>query len=190
MSYSKKIKDAVKGSIVLKEKIIKSCLYDIEEAAAAVSSALAAGKKVILFGNGGSAADSQHIAAELVGRFKRDRRPLAAIALTTDTSSLTAVANDYGYNFVFARQLAALGSPGDVAICISTSGRSRSVIEAVMVARKIGIKTIALTGANGGALKSRCDISVVVPSSDTPRIQECHILIGHIICDIVEDGLF
>ena len=189
-SSAEKIQDDIRDAIEVKESLLRACVKDIEKACWAITSALEKGRKVILFGNGGSAADSQHIAAEFGGRFKKERRALPALALTTNTSSITAIANDYGYEVVFARQLAAFGAAGDVAICISTSGKSQSVIKAAKLARRLKMKTIALTGCDGGNLSKLCDISIIVPSYDTPRIQESHILIGHIICDIVENSLF
>jgi len=144
------------------------------------------GNKVLLFGNGGSAADAQHIAAELVGRFKLQRRALPAIALTTDTSILTALGNDYSFEWVFCRQVEALAQRGDIVIGISTSGNSPNVLKAIQCATDAGCRTIGLLGGTGGMLKSAVHIPVIVPSNDTPRIQECHILLGHIICDIVE----
>jgi len=149
-----------------------------------------AGKKVLLFGNGGSAADAQHIAAELVGKYYIDRRPLPAEALTVNTSSLTAIGNDYAFERIFARQVEALGNPGDVAIRISTSGNSPNVIEAIRAAKKKGMSTIGLTGAEGGRLKNEVDYCICVTSKDTPRIQEAHILIGHIWCELIERALF
>jgi len=149
------------------------------------------GKKVLLFGNGGSAADSQHIAAELVGSFYNRERPgIAALALTVNTSSLTAIANDYSYDDVFARQVEAFGQKGDVAIGLSTSGNSQNVIRAVKTAKARGLSTVSLTGKSGGLLKDEVDFCVRVPSDDTPRIQEAHILIGHILCEIIERELF
>jgi D-sedoheptulose 7-phosphate isomerase len=147
------------------------------------------GGKVILMGNGGSAADAQHIAAEFVGRYKKERKAFPAIAITTDSSIVTAIGNDYGSEKVFSRQVEAHGKIGDVVIGISTSGNSANVIEAVKTAREIGCFTFALLGNDGGQLKSLVDIPIVVESRDTPRIQECHILIGHIICDLVERGI-
>lgn len=149
--------------------------------------AIADGNKVLFCGNGGSAADSQHLAAELVGRFVKERRSLAAIALTTDTSILTAVANDYGYDEVFARQVEGLGRSGDVLIGISTSGNSKNIVKAVEMARSIGMHTIAFTGQGGGKLKEICDLTLAVPSNNTARIQEMHILAGHIVCELVEE---
>ncbi len=161
----------------------------IQAVADKVTDTLLHGGTILLMGNGGSAADSQHIAAELVGRFKRERRGLSAIALTTDTSILTAIANDYGVTRVFARQVEALARPGDCVFGISTSGNSVNIIEAFKVAREIGCTTIGLLGNDGGRMVSLCDSSIVVPSNDTPRIQECQILIGHIICDLAERGV-
>lgn len=147
------------------------------------------GNKIILFGNGGSAADAQHIAAELVGRFVADRRPIPAIALTTDTSALTSISNDYGFDHVFERQLAGLGTPGDVAIGISTSGNSPSVVHALEMARTMNITAAALTGGDGGALREIADPLLRIPSSETPLIQEMHILLGHLLCAAIEQGL-
>jgi len=163
----------------------------LERAVDLVAEALGAGRKLLLFGNGGSAADAQHLAAELVGRFQRERRPLPAIALTTDTSALTAIANDYGYDQVFARQVRALGARGDVALAISTSGRSPSVLRAVEVCRELGIETIGLTGGDGGTLAGLVDLCLrVSASTDAARIQETHILIGHVLCELVDRRLF
>jgi D-sedoheptulose 7-phosphate isomerase len=151
---------------------------------------LRAGGKVLLFGNGGSAADAQHIAAELVGRFVRDRDGLPAIALTTDTSALTAIANDFGYDDVFARQVRALGRAGDVAVALSTSGRSPSVLRAVDACKALGIRTIGLTGGDGGQLASAVDVALVVTASTaSARIQETHITIGHVLCELVDAAL-
>jgi len=161
----------------------------IEQIGTVLISAITSNKKVFICGNGGSAADAQHIAAELVGRFKKERRGLPAIALTTDTSIMTAVANDYGYEQVFARQIEALASAGDVLIGISTSGNSPNVVEAVKVARSIGVTTIGLTGGSGGTLKALCDETLIVPSDVTARIQEAHILVGHILCEMIDERL-
>lgn len=144
--------------------------------------------KLLLCGNGGSAADAQHIAAELVGRFAHARRGLPAIALTTDTSALTSIGNDFGFDHVFARQVEALARKGDILIGMSTSGNSRNVIEAVKVARKLGVTTIGLLGGSGGVLKDLVDHVLIVPSHDTPRIQECHMLIGHIWCAMIDEA--
>lgn len=148
------------------------------------------GKKVLLIGNGGSAADAQHLAAELVGRFKMERQSLPAMALTTNTSVLTALANDYGYENVFARQIEAFGNDGDVLIAISTSGRSPNVVKAAEAAHARGMIVIGLSGGDGGQLKAVSDIAIIVPSNNTPRIQEAHIVTGHILCDLVEKVLF
>jgi phosphoheptose isomerase len=161
----------------------------IADAADLVVASARAGGKVLLFGNGGSAADAQHVAAELVGRLTVDRPPIAAIALTTDTSALTAIANDYGYAHVFERQLRALGKPGDVAIAITTSGKSESIVHGVQAAREIGMRVVGLTGQKGIAFAASCDVGIVVPSTDTARIQECHITIGHMVCALVEADL-
>ena len=160
----------------------------IARAAALVRDAVLAGQKLLLCGNGGSAADAQHIAAELVGRYVLDRRPLAAIALTTDTSALTAIANDYGYEHVFARQIEALGAPGDVLIAITTSGTSKNVIAAVAAARARGMTVIGLTGGHGAAFAAACDAGIAVPSTVTARIQECHITIGHLLCEVIDEA--
>jgi D-sedoheptulose 7-phosphate isomerase len=145
------------------------------------------GKKILLFGNGGSAADAQHIAAELTGRYKTERGGLPGIALTTDTSALTAIGNDYGYDRVFDRQVEALANEGDMLIGISTSGNSGNVISALQLGRERGCKTVGLSGKGGGKMNSVCDVNVVVPSDNTPRIQEMHIMIGHIICQAIDD---
>ena len=161
---------------------------DIKKACETAVATLKAGGKILLCGNGGSAADAQHIAAELTGRYKTERGALAGIALTTDTSALTAIGNDYGYEFVFSRQLEALGREGDLLIAISTSGNSGNVVKALELARKIDIKTIGLSGRTGGAMNELCELNLVVPSNDTPRIQEMHIMIGHIICQAIDDA--
>ena len=165
---------------------------DLARAVDLVAVALGGGHKLLLFGNGGSAADAQHIAAELVGRVtSRERRGLPAIALTTDTSALTAIANDYGYDEVFARQVRALGRAGDAAIALSTSGNSESVLRAVAACRAQGIQVVGLTGGAGGALAGLVDVSLRVSASTlSPRIQETHILIGHVLCELVEQRLF
>ena len=170
----------IKATFALEASIKKAC-----ETAVAT---LKAGGKILLCGNGGSAADAQHIAAELTGRYKTERGALAGIALTTDSSALTAIGNDYGYEFVFSRQLEALGREGDLLIAISTSGNSGNVVKALELARKIGIKTIGLSGRTGGAMNELCELNLVVPSNDTPRIQEMHIMIGHIICQAIDDA--
>ncbi len=180
---------AIRRSIETKERVATECLDDIIQMVHMMASALKKGRKVIFFGNGGSAADAQHISAELVGKFKRIRPALRASALTTNTSILTAVGNDIGFDEIYLRQVQATLEPDDIAVGISTSGRSANVIKGVEEARRIGAKTIALTGSGGGQLASLCDHSVIVPSDDTQRIQECHIMIGHIVCELVEEAL-
>ncbi len=161
----------------------------IEKCADILAETISGGGKILLCGNGGSAADAQHIAAEFVGRFEKERRGLAAIALTTDTSALTAIANDYGFEKVYVRQIEALAREGDALVALSTSGNSPNVLAAVMAARKLGCKTIALTGANGKKLSSLCDSAILVPSSRTSRIQEGHNLIGHVLCEMVDEKI-
>lgn len=158
----------------------------IAQAGQRLRDCLHGGGKILLMGNGGSAADSQHIAAEIVGRYKRERRGMPAIALTTDTSILTSVGNDYGFNYVFSRQVEALATDKDVVIGISTSGNSANVVAGIEAARQIGAYTIGMTGSNGGKLAALCDLNFAMPSGDTPRIQEAHILLGHILCDLVD----
>ncbi|MDD5155630.1 MAG: D-sedoheptulose 7-phosphate isomerase [Candidatus Omnitrophica bacterium] len=185
-----KIRDIFLESIQVKEEILRSSLGQIVEITELAIDCLKRGGKVILFGNGGSASDSQHIAAELVGRFKKDRAGLPAIALTTNTSILTAVANDYGYEFVFAKQVEALAGKNDLVIGISTSGKAKNVACGIKQAKKMGLKTIALSGGDGGDLAKLADVSLLVPSNVTARIQEAHITIGHAVCEIIEQTLF
>jgi D-sedoheptulose 7-phosphate isomerase len=161
----------------------------VHEAADLIAASLAGGHKLMLCGNGGSAADSQHLAAEFTGRFIKDRVPLAAIALSTDSSALTCIANDYSFDEVFYRQLVGLGRAGDSLIAISTSGNSRNVIRAAEAARAVGIRTVGLLGRDGGKLRGLCDVAIVVPSPSTARIQEAHIFIGHTLCGLVEQTL-
>jgi len=161
----------------------------ISEAASKIVQSLSNGGALFWCGNGGSAADSQHLAAELVGRFKKDRKALRSIALTTDTSVLTCVANDYSYNDIFSRQLEALARSGDMLIAISTSGNSENVLRALRLAEGMGVKTIALLGKDGGQAKMLADQAIIIPSDSTARIQEAHILIGHILCDLIEQEL-
>ncbi|MCV6608566.1 MAG: D-sedoheptulose 7-phosphate isomerase [Campylobacterales bacterium] len=160
----------------------------IADASKVCVEALKRGNKILLFGNGGSAGDAQHIAAELTGRYKKERRGLPGIALTTDTSALTAIGNDYGYNRVFDRQVEALAVKGDVLIGISTSGNSENVISALNLGREIGCKTIGMSGKGGGKMNGFCDVDLIMPSDDTPRIQEMHIFVGHTICQIIDDA--
>jgi len=175
-------------SNVLKETLISINEY-IEEAADLIAKSIASGGTIFWCGNGGSAADSQHIAAEFVGRFKKDRKPLRSIALTTDSSILTCVANDYSFEEIFSRQINALGRSGDVLVAITTSGKSENIKQALVQARTMGIKTIGLLGKNGGECKNYADVSMIVPSDTTARIQEMHILIEHLLCEIVEHKL-
>ena len=179
-----------KESGEVKARFLKENLSKMLEVIKLVSQSFEGGSKLLLFGNGGSAADAQHIAAEFVNRYIIDRPPLPAIALTTDTSILTSVSNDSSFNEVFSKQIKALGKEGDVAVGISTSGNSQNMVKAFEVAKEMGIKTVALTGNDGGAMAKIADVSLVVPSGSTPRIQETHILIGHILCEMVEHQLF
>ena len=184
-----RIKDIFLESIRVKEQLLHNNIGQIIEIAEIVIDSLKKNGKLILFGNGGSASDSQHIAAELIGRFKKDRNALAAIALTTNTSILTSLANDYGYDIIFAKQIEALGQKNDVVMAISTSGKAKNVIAGVKQAKKMGLKTIALTGGDGGEIAKLADITLLVPSNITARIQEAHITIGHIICELIEQTL-
>jgi D-sedoheptulose 7-phosphate isomerase len=179
----------IESSIEVHSRLLQECLPAITVAADALIAAYRSGHKAIFFGNGGSAADAQHLAAEFLGRYLRERRPLPALALHANTSAVTAIANDYGYEHIFSRQIEALAVPGDVAVGISTSGNSPSVIEAVTAARKMGVYTIGLTGANGGRLRGLVDVLLAMPTEETPRIQECHILVGHALCDAVEQAI-
>jgi D-sedoheptulose 7-phosphate isomerase len=168
------------------QKLLDSKISEIEQSGQLICDALTSDRKVLLCGNGGSAADAQHIAAELVGCYEKQRRSWPAIALTTDTSALTAVSNDLGYEQVFARQVLGLAQPGDVLVAISTSGKSKNVLRAAEQAREVGCKTIALTGATAEPLASLCDMVVAVPSTRTSRIQEVHITVGHLWCEMVD----
>lgn len=168
---------------------IETLAAPLAEAAAAVAASLGAGGTLMVCGNGGSAADAQHIAAEFVGRFMKERQPLRSIALHTNTSAVTAIGNDYGFEEVFARQVWAHGRAGDVLLAISTSGESANVLRAVEAAKALGIATIGLSGRDGGALASACDMCLTVPVAETPRVQEMHILLGHVLCGLVEDAL-
>lgn len=177
------------SSLAVHNRLAEACLPSLEQAARALASAYLAGRKALFFGNGGSAADAQHLAAEFVGRYLRDREPWPALALVSNASAVTAIGNDFGYEQVFARQLRALGVPGDCAIGISTSGRSQSVLEGLRTARRLGLFTVGLTGASGGEMTGIADVVICVPSNETPRIQEGHILLGHALCDTVESVL-
>ena len=182
--------EELEESAEVKKLIAKTLPGVIVTAIQIVINTYKAGGKVLLIGNGGSAADAQHIAAEFIGRFKLERVGLPAIALTTDTSIITALANDYGYDTVFSRQLEALANDKDVLIAITTSGTSSNILKAIEVARSKNVKVIGLTGGDGGKLQDVADITIIVPSDNIPRIQEAHITIGHIICDLVEKELF
>jgi D-sedoheptulose 7-phosphate isomerase len=184
-----RVKQFLKTSGDLKYQVAETLSEEILQAAYSIRDCLSAGGKLLLMGNGGSAADSQHIAAELIGRFKKERKAIPALALTVDSSSLTALGNDYGFESIFARQIEALANPNDAIIGISTSGNSKNIICALNLAREIGSKTIGLMGNNGGGMKNCVDIGIIVPSNDTARIQEVHITIGHIICEIIEQDL-
>ena len=180
------IKKELNEHLTTLDATMKSIGSSLEVAANICIDSLKQGGKILIFGNGGSAADAQHIAAELVGRYKLERKGLSAIALSTDTSSLTAIANDYGYEHVFDRQIEALANPEDVAIGISTSGNSSNVVNALQSANKIGCKSIGLSGKSGGDMNKLCDVNLIIPAKDTARIQEMHILVGHIICHLIE----
>jgi D-sedoheptulose 7-phosphate isomerase len=191
-AFAQQVRCSIEASIAVKQSLLDRA--EIVTAIAKVSEilieALQQGNKLLLFGNGGSAADAQHIAAEFVGRFAFDRPPLPALALSVNTSAVTAIGNDYGFDLVFARQIEALGRPDDVALGISTSGNSPNVLQGVMAAKKLGLHTVALTGAAGGQLKTAVDYCICAPSNETPRIQECHILIGHVVAQLVEQTIF
>lgn len=185
-----RIQQIAQESIDTKRAFFDSHADAVARAAEILITAIQAGGKVLIFGNGGSAADAQHIAAELVNRLNHDRPPIAAIALTTDSSILTSVGNDSTFDELFERQLRALGRAGDVALAISTSGNSPNVLRAVEAARELGIKTIGLAGRNGGRLAGAVDLALVVATESTQRIQETHITIGHILCELIEEALF
>jgi len=184
-----RIQEIFAESSEVKQKTLEGNLDKIEAAANILIEAVSQNKKILLFGNGGSAADSQHIAAEFIGRFQKERRAVAAIALTTNSSILTSLSNDYSYEMIFARQIEGLAQAGDVALGISTSGQSANVIEGCKKARELGLKTIALTGNGGGKMGEMVDINLDVPSAVTARIQEAHICIYHTLCELVEDQL-
>lgn len=192
MDPMNRIQESIQQSIAAKQAILADpdFLDRIGQAANLITHSLRNGGKIHFCGNGGSAADAQHLAAELSGRFYYDRPPLNAEALHTNTSYLTAVGNDYGYDFVFSRLLKGTAKPGDVLVGISTSGNSKNILQAYNVCRELGVSVISLTGRTGGAMKEHSDILLNVPSTDTPRIQESHILIGHIICELVEAAIF
>lgn len=177
-----------KSHLEVSKKSVSLIAETIETAAKLCIQGLKDGNKIIIFGNGGSAADAQHIAAELVGRYKTERQGLAAIAITTDTSAITAIGNDYGYLRVFDRQIEAIANKGDVVIGISTSGNSKNVVNAIILANKLDCKTIGFSGNSGGEMNKICNINIIVPSNDTPRIQEMHIFIGHTICHLIDQA--
>lgn len=187
-----KIKEIIQSSIETKEKILQDqiLLDSINKSINSITNALNDGNKILFCGNGGSAADAQHLAAEFSGRFYKDRKALPAEALHVNTSYLTAVANDYSYDVVYSRLLEGIGQKGDVLVGLSTSGNSKNIINAFITAKEKGILTIGFTGMQGGNMKEFSDILINVPSEDTPRIQESHIMIGHIICQLVEEHIF
>jgi len=184
------IRRSMRQGIEVKEQLLQEGVEPIVRLALLLVDTFRAGHKVLLFGNGGSAADAQHVAGELVGRFLIDRQALPAIALTTNTSILTATGNDFGFEHVFARQVQALAKKGDVAVGISTSGKSPNVVRGIQAAKDLGARTVALTGAGGGKLKGLADLCLCVPSEYTPAVQEAHIAIWHAVCDVVERELF
>lgn len=186
------IKNQIQASIDTKQNILndEALMQTIAKVGQACVELYQNGKKTLLAGNGGSAADAQHIAAELVGRYGFDRPSIPSVALTTDTSNLTAIGNDYGYDKVFSRQMEGMGSEGDLFIGISTSGNSENIVNAIHAAKAKGVTTVALVGRDGGEMARISDYAIIVPSNATPRIQESHILIGHMICDIIEKELF
>lgn len=186
----KKIIKAFQESIHIKERFVQKYTSLIEEVSNLIASAFSDGKKLLIFGNGGSACDASHIAAEFVNRFKIDRPGLPAISLNTDMAVLTSISNDYNFSDVFARQIKTLAEEGDIVIAISTSGASKNVLKAIDAAKKRRAKTIAFTGQKGLEFASKCDYAFIVPSEDTPRIQETHITLGHVICQMVEEVLF
>jgi D-glycero-beta-D-manno-heptose-7-phosphate kinase len=188
-NLNQEISHYLKESIDVKQKIIDKQVDKIESAASLFIDAYKHKNKIIAFGNGGSASDAQHLVGELVGRFKTERRSLSAIALTTDSSVITAIANDYGYDYIFERQIEANAQKGDVVVGISTSGNSPNVLNAIKKAKELGCKTIGLTGKDGGKLQGMCDVVIVVPSDNTPRIQEAHIAIIHIICELLDKDI-
>jgi D-sedoheptulose 7-phosphate isomerase len=190
MSLMARLQEAVGETIRLQQQFWQEQGAAVVAAARMLAQSLRAGGRVFIFGNGGSAADSQHLAAEFVNRFQVERPPLGALALTTDTSILTAVANDYDFNEVFAKQLRALGRPGDVAWGISTSGGSPNVVQGLKTARELGLQTLAFCGRDGGEVALAADLPLIVRSRNTPRVQEVHITIGHILCDLVDFQLY
>ena len=185
----KKISELLTEDIAVKKALLETQVTAIESLANMMISTIKTGGKILVFGNGGSASDSLHIAAELVGRFQKERKSLPAISLSANCSSITALGNDYGFEYIFERQIEGLGKKGDMALGISTSGKSKNVIRGIKKASEMNMKTAVLTGKSEGELSRIADVSVKVPSNNTPRIQEAHITIGHIVCEIVEDAL-
>ena len=185
----KRISELLTEDTAVKKALLETQVAKIEALAMMMISTIKIGGKILVFGNGGSASDSLHIVAELVGRFRKERKPIPAIALSTNISLITALGNDYGFENIFERQIEGLGKKGDMALGISTSGNSKNVIRGIKKASEMNMKTAALTGKSEGELSRIADVSVNVPSSNTPRIQEAHITIGHIVCEIVEDAL-
>jgi D-sedoheptulose 7-phosphate isomerase len=190
--FEERVSELIQASMAVKQKLLQDAalISTLAEVSRVIVDAFLQGSKILLCGNGGSAADAQHIAAEFVGRFAFDRPALPALALSVNTSCVTAIGNDYGFDLVFSRQIEALGQKGDVAIGISTSGNSANVLNALSTSRRLGLRTIALTGCTGGSLKNEVDFCLCAPTNETPRIQECHILIGHIISELVEHTIF
>jgi D-sedoheptulose 7-phosphate isomerase len=187
-----RIREAINESLELKRNLLtdKQLLQTVESMARLIINAYKGGNKVLFCGNGGSAADAQHLAAELSGRFYKNRAPLNAEALHVNSSFLTAVANDHSFDEVFSRMVQAKGQAGDVLVALSTSGNSRNILNAIEAAQKLSVRVAGLTGESGGLMRDRCHLIIRVPSNDTPRIQEVHILLGHIICELVEEALF
>ena len=184
-----KIQDELLEHIEVVNRVIETLIPKIENVAQIASKAIVENKKILFFGNGGSAADAQHCAAELVGRYLKERKAIRAISLSTDTSIITALGNDYGVDKIFSRQIEALADSGDVCIAFSTSGNSPNIINALIMAKELGCHCIGLTGQSGGLMKDKCDILLNVPSIYTPRIQEAHITIGHILCGLIEESV-
>jgi phosphoheptose isomerase (EC 5.3.1.-) len=189
---TQKIKDIIQRSIRVKEQVLNDAnlIHNLNTLVEKITATFQQGGKVLFCGNGGSAADAQHLAAEFSGRFYSDRDPLPSEALHCNTSYLTAVANDYGYDFVYSRLLKGMAKPGDILVGLSTSGNSTNILNAFEMARQIGVITVGFTGTTGGKMAGLCDILINVPSDDTPRIQESHIMLGHIACELVERNLF
>lgn len=185
-----KIRGRIEESIQAKQKLLSQCLPQIEKAADILVKAYLQGKKAVWFGNGGSAADAQHIAAELVGDYLKRRRALMSLALHTNTSTLTALGNDYGYDQIYSHQIEGLCVEGDVAVGLSTSGNSENVLKGVIAAKKNKVHTIALVGRDGGKIAKEADVAIIVPSNATDRIQECHMMMGHIFCELIESAMF